>query len=147
MYQQPMAHISELIKLKPALVIIHYEAEVDHLAMAKALQAGGLKAGIALLPDTPASSLNGIISSFDHVLIFSGHLGYHGGQADLNLISKVEALRQASSSVEIAWDGGINEQNALRLKEAGVKVLNVGGFIMGAPDPASAYAKIKNIVA
>ena len=42
-------------------------------------------------------------------------------------------------SLEIGWDGGINDQNAQVLARGGVDVLNTGGFIHHAAQPAAAY--------
>jgi pentose-5-phosphate-3-epimerase len=83
-----------------------------------------------------------IMHSFDHVLVFSGNLGHHGGEADLGLLDKVRSIREHHPEVEIGWDGGINDQNAKQLIDAGVDVLNVGGFIQKADNPKAAYDKI-----
>ncbi|HEX4774724.1 MAG TPA: hypothetical protein VH234_04370 [Candidatus Saccharimonadales bacterium] len=146
MYQEPMDYIDQLIKLKPHLVVIHNEAHVHHMEFAARLHAHDIEAGLAILADTPVEYAEQIMHSFDHVLIFSGKLGYHGGQADLGLLDKVHKVRAHHPDAEIGWDGGINDQNARQLVEAGVTVLNVGGFIAKAPDPKEAYAKLKELI-
>ena len=145
MYQHPMDYVQALIKLKPRMVIIHNEAEVHHMHFAGELHKAGIAVGLALLQDTPVAWAHQIMHSFDHVLVFSGHLGYHGGTADLSLLDKVRQIREHHSDVEIGWDGGINADNAQRLVEAGVDVLNVGGFIQNSDDPEAAYATLKAI--
>ncbi len=141
MYQHPVDAIASLVGLNPALIVVHAEAD-DAEAAVVAIQQAGIAAGVAVLADTTISSLGGIIEQADHVLIFSGHLGYHGGEADLALLDKVAQVRKRNARAEIAWDGGINDQNASQLIAGGVSVLNVGGFIQNAPDPATAYAKL-----
>jgi len=84
--------------------------------------------------------------SFDHVLVFSGNLGRHGGEADLGLLEKVRQIKAHHPEVEIGWDGGINDQNVKQLVEAGVEVLNVGGYIQKADDPEHAYATLKRVI-
>jgi len=145
MYQRPMNYLDQLVKLKPHLVVIHYEAEVDHARFATQLREHGIKAGLAILQPTPAEAINDLMKSFDHVLIFSGNLGHHGGQADLGLLEKVGEVRKNYPEIEISWDGGINDQNAKQLAEAGVDVLNVGGFIQKADDPAQAYHLLEDL--
>jgi ribulose-phosphate 3-epimerase len=145
MYQRPMDHLEQLIKLKPKLVIIHNEAHVHHMHFAAELHKAGIKAGLAILQDTPVDYAYQIMHSFDHVLVFSGHLGYHGGEADLGLLDKVAKIRAYHPEAEIGWDGGINDQNAKQLVSAGVKVLNVGGFVQGSDDPSRAYETLVNI--
>ncbi len=147
MYQHPANYLDQLIKLKPRLVIIHAEAEVDHMDFAARLHSADILAGLALLQNTSVASVERIIHSFDQVLVFSGNLGHHQGVADLALLSKVKEVRENHPDADVAWDGGVNNQNAKQLVEAGVTVLNVGGFIAGAEDPAAAYAKLEAVIA
>jgi ribulose-phosphate 3-epimerase len=141
MYQDPLSVISQVVGLGPKMVVIQAEAQ-DAEAAVLAIQQAGLKAGVSLLADTPVSELGGIIEHADHVLIFSGHLGYHGGEADLSLLQKVPEIRARNPHAEIGWDGGINTDNARQLVDAGIAVLNVGGFIQNAASPRDAYAKL-----
>ena len=146
MYQNPMDYLEQLIKLKPRMVVIHNEAHVHHMHFAAELHKAGILAGLAVLKDTPIEYAYQIMHSFDHVLIFSGNLGYHGGEADLGLLDKVAKVRTHHPEVEIGWDGGINADNVRQLIEAGVDVLNVGGFIQKSANPAAAYAKLKEVI-
>ena len=146
MYQRPMEEIETLLKIKPSLVVIHAEADVDHLAFATRLNEAGIRAGLALLSTTAASDYYDLLPSFDHALVFSGKLGFHGGMADMRLLTKVSDLREKFPHLEVSWDGGINTQNAQELAENGVEVLNVGGFIANAEDPKRAYDQLAESV-
>ena len=148
MYRRPMDEMGQLLKLKPSLVVIHAEAEVNYTDFAAKLHQAGIEAGLAILRNTPVESVVNIMRSFDHALVFSGDLGRHGGQADLSLLAKVRAIREnySASEIEISWDGGITDQNASQLVEAGVDVLNVGGFIQNAEQPQEAYQKLLGVV-
>lgn len=142
MYQNPMDYIDQLIALKPRMVVIHNEANVHHMDFAARLHAADIEAGLALLHDTPVEWAYQIMHSFDHVLIFSGNLGYQGGTADLGCLDKVAKVRAHHPDVEIGWDGGINHLNAQLLIDGGVDVLNVGGYIKNSVNPAGAYAEL-----
>ncbi len=147
MYQHPMEYIEQLIKLKPRLVIIHNEATVHHMDFAARLHAAGIEAGLALLHDTPVQWAYQIMHSFDHLLIFSGNLGFQGGStADLGCLDKVKKAKEHHPEVEIGWDGGVNAINAKLLIDGGVDVLNVGGFIKNADDPLAAYSELQRLV-
>lgn len=143
MYQEPMEALSDLIRLKPHMVIVHNEAHVHHMHFAAELHRHGIKTGLALLQETPVAYAHQIMHSFDHVLVFSGNLGHHGGTADLTLLNKVTEIAEHHPEVEIGWDGGISDQNAPALIQAGVSVLNVGGFIQKSSDPQKAYDTLK----
>jgi ribulose-phosphate 3-epimerase len=146
MYRYPADHLELFIVQHPRLIIIHAEAEGDFDAWAAALHRHGIEVGVALLPETPVSLIAGALDKIDHVLVFSGNLGYQGGSSvDFGLLGKVRELRELKPSLEIGWDGGVNDDNARQLAEAGVDVLNVGGFIHDAHNPRAAYAKLKEV--
>ena len=145
MYQEPMNYIGQLIKLRPRMVVIHNEVHVHHMDFAAQLHQHDIQVGLAILHDTPVEYAFQIMHSFDHVLVFSGHLGRHGGEADLGLLDKVQKIRAHHPEVEIGWDGGINDNNARQLIEAGVDVLNVGGFIQKSADPAAAFSQLAKL--
>lgn len=146
MYRRPMEYIDELIKLKPSLVVIHYEAEVDHAAFANKLHEHDIRAGLAILKDTSVQISSGTMADFEHVLVFSGNLGHQGGEADLNLLDKVGQIKELYKDKEISWDGGINDQNAKALVSGGIDVLNVGSFIQKSDNPAGAYSDLETIL-
>jgi ribulose-phosphate 3-epimerase len=128
------------------LIVVHYEADLDHKKIAEMLREHDIKAGLAILQDTNIEEALPIIESFDHVLVFSGKLGFHGGKFDDAQLEKVKVIKQTYPKIEISWDGGINAENAPKLIEAGVEVLNVGGYIQKSDDPAAAYAKMTKAV-
>ena len=146
MYQEPMAVIEDLLRLRPRMVIIHNEATVHHMHFCGELHKAGIMTGLAILPETPVAYCEQIMHSFDHVLIFSGNLGHHGGQANFDLLAKAAQVREHHPDVEIGWDGGITVDNAARLVAGGIEVLNVGGYIQNSADPKDAYAKIEAVI-
>jgi ribulose-phosphate 3-epimerase len=143
MYAKPHDYLDQLIKLKPHLVVVHYEADLQHRQFVRQLHDAGIKAGLALLHDTEVATVLEDLEGYDHALIFSGDLGHHGGKADLHIRGKTQEIRAKYPDIEIGWDGGINVTNASMLVQSGVEVLNVGGFIQRASDPANAYAILK----
>ena len=102
--------------------------------------------GLAVLQETLIEHTYKIMHSFDQVLVFSGNLGHHGGEADLGLLDKVQKIKEHHPGVEIAWDGGISDQNAKQLIDGGVDVLNVGGFIQKSETPQGAYDKLVAVI-
>jgi ribulose-phosphate 3-epimerase len=146
MYQQPFRHAKQLLELRPQLIIVHAEADGDFMAFADRVHAAGVAVGVALKPETPAKVIEPALDLIDHVLVFSGHLGHFGGQANTHLLTKVLHLKQLKPSLEIGWDGGINNKNAKILAAGGVDVLNTGGFIQHAANPQAAYEMLEQEV-
>jgi ribulose-phosphate 3-epimerase len=143
MYKDPTRHMRAIVRLKPNLVIVHAEADGDFMTFAQLLRKLKIRVGVALLPETPAAAIKPALPHIDHVMIFSGKLGKFGGEADLDLLVKAQALKHLKPSLEIGWDGGVNDRNAHLLKAGGIDVLNVGGFIQKAKDPVATYATLK----
>lgn len=145
MYQKPLQHLETVIVHQPALAIVHAEADGAWEFM-RELEGLGIYRGVALLKDTPAGVIKDHLDDIDHVLVFSGDLGYYGGKADMNLLEKVKELKAMKPTLEIGWDGGVNEQTASQLAAGGVDVLNVGGAIQKAADPESAYDILESAI-
>lgn len=146
MYEMPILCLKQLIKLRPSMVIIHAEAQVDHMHFAAQLHKEEIRAGLAVLPETSIKSVEEVLHSFEHLLIFSGDLGHFGGKADLALPRKIRQAKEHHPELEIGWDGGVNDKNIEVLAKCGVDVLNVGGFIQNSVSPANSYAKLKTLV-
>lgn len=139
MYKRPFEHVNLMLDLGPQLIIVHAEAEGDFMAFAQKVHAHGAEVGIALQASTSVELIKPALEHIDHVLIFSGNLGSFGGHADLSLLEKVKQLRALKPQLEIGWDGGVDDKNALLLANGGVDVLNSGGFIQKAANPNKAY--------
>jgi ribulose-phosphate 3-epimerase len=146
MYQHPLDYLDKMIAMQPYQIVIPAEVGVDLKAFADKVHAHGIRAGVALLVETPVSAVAPFVKDLDNVLVFSGKLGHHGGKADLALLSKVQELKALKPELEIAWDGGINEECAKALADGGVDELNTGGYIAHAEDPKAAFEKLQSLI-
>lgn len=138
MYQRPLDYIESVLLHQPNLAIVHAEADGVNEFL-RELDGLGINKGLALLKDTPVDVIKPNLELIDHVLIFSGDLGYYGGKVDFDLLDKVREVQQLNPAIEIGWDGGINAKTIKRLADGGVDVLNVGGAIQKSEDPEKAY--------
>lgn len=143
---EPLRYMEKAINFQPNLVIVHAEAKGGFIELAKELKNNGIKVGVALLPETEVKIIMPALKFIDHVLVFGGKLGYQGGEADLSLLRKAKDVRAFNPSIEIGWDGGVNYKNANQICQAGIDVLNVGGFIQKSQNPEDAYRTLENIV-
>lgn len=145
MYKRPEKAVETILHHEPHLIIIHSEAEGNFLDFAGLWRSLGVKAGVALLPETDAEAVLPALEHIDHVLVFSGNLGEYGGHADLGLLEKVRFLKRHKPELEIGWDGGVSVQNISELASGGVDVFDVGGFIQDAEKPEDAYYSLERI--
>lgn len=142
MVARPSEHLGRLLQLKPSLVIFHAESQEDILPHFAALKQAGIKTGVALLKTTVPATVEAMIKAADHVMVFSGDLGHHGGTASMMQLEKVRLVKKIKPEVEVGWDGGVNVENAYTLAQGGVDVLNVGGTIADSATPADTYNQL-----
>lgn len=143
MYQRPHEYLQDMLALKPRLIILHAECSSDIPKLADDIHAAGVQVGLALLADTPVEKIKPYLDNIDHVLLFAGTLGSHGGVARMDTLVKAGELKSLKPSLEIGWDGGVKAENAAELVAGGVDVLNAGGAIQHADDPKAAYEKLQ----
>ena len=139
MVARPSEYIDRLIDLKPRTIILHAEVDEDILPLLQKVKQTGIKAGVALQKKTVPKNIHELIEVADHVLVFSGELGYYGGKADLMQLEKVRLIRNIHPQVEIGWDGGASVDNAFSLSQGGVDVINAGGALSKTADAKLVY--------
>lgn len=145
MVTNPQQYLETLISLSPSLVILHAESQGEKMGLMQQLQAVGIKVGVALLEPTQPSEVHDLIVGADHVLIFTGKLGYNGGQFQAPMLEKIKEIRQIKSDIEIGVDGGVNEDNISLAVAAGVDVLDVGEYISSSPNPGAAFSSLSKL--
>jgi ribulose-phosphate 3-epimerase len=142
MISNPDAFLDAFAEAGADSLIVHVE-EATHLNRTiQHIKKLKLQAGVALNPATPAVLLEEILPDLDLVLAMTVNPGF-GGQAFLpGTLKKIATIRRMIDAVrpgcELEVDGGIDSETALRVVEAGVRVLVAGSSVYGAPDGPSA---------
>lgn len=150
MIVDPDRYITTFANLGANILTVHYEACTHLHRTLQAIKAAGMKAGVALNPHTNVSLLEDVIQDIDLVCIMSVNPGFGGQSFIENTYDKVVKLKHlitsknASTLIEI--DGGVTDQNAKQLVEAGADVLVAGSFVFKATDPLATIENLKNLV-
>ena len=122
-------------------VEIHLEAEADVPETLARIRTAGKKAGLAINPHTPISSIDPYLGQFDILLLMTVEPGFGGQPFMEDMLPKIRAadeLRQKHSlDFRITVDGGINVGTARQCREAGADVLVAGTSVFRAPDRAA----------
>ena len=143
----PEQFIERTAKLGAMMMNVHYEACTHLHRTVQAIHAAGMKAGVTLNPSTPVHMLEDIVGEVDMVLLMSVNPGFGGQQFIENSILKVRRLRdliqRTGSHALIEIDGGVQNETAPRLVEAGVDVLVSGSYIFKSPNPIETIEKLK----
>lgn len=149
MIMDPDRYIKAFADLGANILSVHYEACTHLHRTLQAIKSEGMQAGVAINPHTNVSLLEDTINDIDLVCMMSVNPGFGGQSFIENTFKKVKQLRKiiesngASTKIEI--DGGVTDQNAKQLVEAGADVLVAGSFVFGASDPVETIKNLKKL--
>jgi ribulose-phosphate 3-epimerase len=151
MIEEPERYVAEFKDAGAEIITVHVEACKHLHRNITQIKELGAKAGIALNPHTPLSSIEEVIEIADLILIMSVNPGFGGQKFIYQSIPKIKRLRQMidekNSPCLIEIDGGVGLHNAEVIFNAGCDVLVAGTSVFGAQDPLEAISRFKNIVA
>lgn len=141
MVEDPAQFIDMFKECGASQLTIHAEA-CRHLDRTlHAIRNAGMRAGVALNPSTPLSSLEYILNLADMVLLMTVNPGY-GGQTYIPYCTeKIRSLRKMildrGLQVDIQVDGGINEKTIATVLDAGANIIVAGSAVFDGDIPAN----------
>jgi ribulose-phosphate 3-epimerase len=149
MIDNPLHELPWFIDCLPSLITVHLETldDTECHTVVEMLHEKGIKAGIALKPDTSLDRLDPTLGIWDMVLIMSVYPGFSGQSyisrstervADLSKRCRIRGLHPL-----IQVDGGISGQTAGLVCAGGADTLVAGSAIFGASDRAHAIDSIR----
>ena len=130
------------------ILTVHPEAGPHVHRSIQLIKSLGKKAGAALNPATPVEVLDPILAELDLVLVMSVNPGFGGQSFIESQLDKIRALRKRIDAIvarepgrriDLEVDGGITQETAKRVIEAGADVLVAGTatFVGGAKQYAA----------
>jgi ribulose-phosphate 3-epimerase len=126
MVDRPQDLLKDFAQAGADVVTVHREAVEDPAKVIEVASSLGLKAGLAVNPETPVEETFPYLESLDRVLVMSVNPGWAGQPFLENALPKIESARREIDrhglSVEIEVDGGINERSGPRCLAAGATV-------------------------
>jgi len=133
MVEAPERQINQFAEAGADIITVHIEA-CPHIRRAvQTIKKLGVKAGVALSPDTPIDTLKEALPSLDLVLVMTVNPGFGGQSFIETMLDKVAQLRveldRNSLATELEVDGGINAEVAPRVVAAGARVLVAGASV------------------
>lgn len=149
MVTNPDEFIDELAQIGVQYISFHQETVFHSHRLVQKIKSLGIKAGIALNPATPVSTLEDILPELDFVLVMSVNPGYSAQKFIPSAIKKIEALSQLRKerklNFEIEIDGGVTDQNAAILREAGASMLVSASYIFSSDNYTDSIKKLRGI--
>ncbi len=149
MIENPDNYLANFKNSGADILTVHVEACRHLNRTISAIKELGMKAGVALNPHTPVSTLEEVIQDLDLVLIMSVNPGFGGQKFIHSSIEKVKKLAQLihekKSNAIIEVDGGVNLETGLELKKAGAQALVAGSFVFGSANPIDTITQLRNL--
>ncbi|QSF47057.1 MULTISPECIES: ribulose-phosphate 3-epimerase [Paenibacillus] len=148
MIENPERYIAEFAAAGASVITVHAEACVHLHRVVHQIKELGIMAGVAINPGTPASAVREVLEDVDMVLVMTVNPGF-GGQAFIpNTMRKIRQIREWANEINhnnlrIEVDGGVAENTAPIVAEAGADVLVAGNAVFGRTDRAAAIRAIR----
>ncbi len=147
MIYYPEDYFDILKNIGVEMASFHIEAVTHVDRVIHALKSANIKCGLAVNPGTSLSMIDTVLPLLDYVLIMSVNPGFGGQKFIPYAVDKVKQLKKMITekqlSVSIEVDGGVNQDNAFLLKNAGADILVAGSSVFGKSDRAKAIHALR----
>ncbi len=149
MIMNPEQLIEEYIDSGSDYITFHIEATNQVCDIIEKIKRCNKKVGISIKPNTSLSSILEYLPFIDLVLVMSVEPGKGGQSFMSNSLPKIKELKELKEvnnyKYLIEVDGGINNETALLVKEAGVDLIVVGSYLVKQTDLKKAILDLTNI--
>lgn len=136
MVSHPLEYISAFKNLNAQYITIHAEINEDIDDLIRLIHSYGIRAGIAINPDTEVKKIAKYLSHVDQVLIMGVNPGYGGQELMPICVDKIKELIDMRDSYNyhyfISLDGGVNQDTRKLLD--GLDIIVSGSFICMSDD-------------
>lgn len=131
MIERPERKLDEMIHAGADIITIHQEATARLYSCIEKIKSSGRKAGVVLSPATNEQSLKYIMDKIDMILLMTIHPGEEGPGFHEELLEKIQNVREmiGDREIDLEVDGGIDQTNIGRCREAGANVFVSGGYV------------------
>ena len=149
MIEEPEKYAQAFKDAGADVLTVHVEACRHLHRNIQQIKSLGMKAGVALNPHTPVSSIEEIIADVDLVCVMSVNPGFGGQKFIPATLSKIKQLKklilEKNSHALIEVDGGVTLENAASIIEAGADVLVAGNTVFASASPVDTIKQLKSI--
>lgn len=148
MLSDPLFYAESFAKAGADIITVHAEAVSNLKEAADKIHSLGVRAGISIKPNTPASAILGSIGYFDLILVMTVEPGFGGQSYIESMNEKIALLRRAidnlGKDIDLEVDGGINAENIYMPLNSGANVIVAGSAVFKAENPGEIIKQMKN---
>jgi len=150
MTNNPEAHVRSFVEAGADYLTFHPETVRHAHRVTEQIRSLGAKAGVSLLPATPAFFLQELLPFVDLVLVMTVNPGFGGQKMIPQCLEKVRILadvkKEKNFGYRIAVDGGMNRFTAVDAVSAGAEVVVMGTAFFESADPAAEIDSIRGAI-
>jgi len=149
MIEDPDTYAPMFIQAGSDTITVHQEA-CRHLDRTlRMIRSEGAKAGVAINPATPISTLDEVLDLVDLVLVMSVNPGFGGQKFIPNSVGKVRRLARRRKELGLQFvieiDGGVTPENVATLADAGADWLVAGSSVFHSVNPAATFREMSQV--
>lgn len=149
MISEPLKYIDDFADAGADIITFHVESDSPIQETIDKIKSRGVKAGLVIKPNTPASAVFPYLKDLYMVLVMTVEPGFGGQSFMEDMLPKVEEIRTEANKTNpqllIEVDGGIAEGTIAKASKAGVDICVAGTAVFKADDSAQAIANLKKI--
>ena len=146
MISEPNKYYTDFINAGSDTIIIHAEAVNDIQKEIEILKSQGVKAGIAINPDTKVQTIEQYLDIIDYILIMTVYPGFGGQKFIDNCIEKISYCSRYKlknrKEFLVGVDGGIKSNNSYKVFDAGADVAIVGSGLYESKNIKKTYDEL-----
>ncbi|RLB04826.1 MAG: ribulose-phosphate 3-epimerase [Deltaproteobacteria bacterium] len=150
MIENPDLYLDPFIEAGADIITVHIETCVHLHRTVQYIKEKGIKAGVALNPATPLTSLEYILPDLDLVLIMTVNPGFAGQKFIPSTLAKIKSLKEIIAGqglgVEIEVDGGVKVENIGEISRCGADIFVAGSGIFDTSDRRETIRRMKEEV-
>lgn len=147
MISDPLKYADDFADAGADIITFHVECDSDINETIDKIRSRGVKPGLVIKPNTPASSVFPYLDKIDLVLIMTVEPGFGGQSFMADMLPKVKEIKDECQKrgidMIIEADGGIGEATIGQCADAGIDVCVAGTAVFKADDAEKAIAKLQ----
>lgn len=148
MISDPLKYADDFSDAGADIITFHVECDSDIDKTIDKIRSRGVKPGLVIKPNTPASAVFPYLDKIDLVLIMTVEPGFGGQSFMADMLPKVKEIKDECKrrgiDMLIEADGGIGEATIEQAASAGIDVCVAGTAVFKAENAAEAIAKLQS---
>ena len=148
MISNPLKYADDFADAGADIITFHVECDSDIDKTIDKIRSRGVKPGLVIKPNTPASAVFPYLDKIDLVLVMTVEPGFGGQSFMADMLPKVKEIKDECKrrgiDMLVEADGGIGEATIEQAANAGIDVCVAGTAVFKAENAAEAIAKLQS---